>query len=148
MRKRPTGNSWACFLLLIFLISCTRPAQALTGETDEQHAERLAREHMANVIGAAAIEQSRVELRPSRCGWMVVFRDAEARCGDAPFWPGACRFGPAVFQDVYACVLRDWQIQQVGGSHSPQSLGAEDLCQCSPDGTSTIAPEPTSIPSH
>ena len=115
-------------------------------ETEEQRVEQVAREHMSRVVGAAAVERSRVEIRPFTCGWLVVFRDAEARCGDGPFWPGACRFGPAVFRDVYACILRNGQIQQVGASQSPLSLDAEDRCQCAPDGASTIAPEPTAAP--
>lgn len=133
-------------VVLLVLATAGQPAQALLGQTGDQRAERLAREHMSRVVGAAAIERSRVEVRPSTCGWMVVFRDAEAHCGDGPFWPGACRFGPAVFRDVYACVLRNGQIQQVGASQSPLSLDAEDRCQCAPDGASTIAPEPTAAP--
>ncbi|HOG47742.1 MAG TPA: hypothetical protein PLB78_14015 [Anaerolineae bacterium] len=132
---------------LLLLAAARQPDRALLGQSDEQWAERLAREHMSRVVGAAAIERSRVEVWPSACGWMVVFHDAEARCGDGPFWPGACRFGPAVFRDVYACVLRNGQIQQVGASQSPRSLDAEDRCRCAPDGTGTIAPEPTAAPS-
>ena len=146
------GRHWLAFgfvslVVLLVLATAGQPDRALLGQSDEQRAERLAREHMSRVVGAAAIERSRVEVRPSTCGWMVVFRDAEAHCGDGPFWPGACRFGPAVFRDVYACVLRNGQIQQVGASQSSLSLDAEDRCQCASDGTGTIAPEPTAAPS-
>ncbi len=146
------GRHWLALgfvslVVLLVLATAGQPARALLGQSDERRAERLAREHMSRVIGAAAIERSRVEVWPSTCGWMVVFRDAEAHCGDGPFWPGACRFGPAVFRDVYACVLRNGQIQQVGASQSPLSLDAEDRCRCAPDGTGTIAPEPTAPPS-
>ena len=146
-RRLGLALGFVSLVALLVLATAGWPARALLGQHDEQRAERLAREHMSRVIGAAAVERSHVEVRPSTCGWMVVFHDAEARCGDGPFWPGACRFGPAVFRDVYACVLRNGQIQQVGASQSPLSLDAEDRCQCAPDGASTIAPEPTAAPS-
>jgi len=91
-------------------------------------------------VADAAIRRSRVEVRPSACGRIVGFRDAEARRGDGSSWPGACRCGRAVFRDAYACVLRNGQIQQIRASQSPLSLGAEDRCRCAPDGASTIAP--------
>jgi len=114
-------------------------------ETEEQRVEQVAREHMSRVVGAAA-ERSRIEVRPPACGRMVALRDAKGRCRDGPFWLGARRFGPAVFRDAYACVLRNGQIQWIGASQSPLSLGAEDRCRCAPDGASTIAPEPTAAP--
>jgi hypothetical protein len=76
----------------------------------------------AGAIGRAAVDRAR-----------VVFRHAEAARGDGPVWQGACRFGPTVFRDVYACVERgDDRIRQVGAS--PGRLTAEDPCQV-PGGT-------------
>jgi len=130
--------AWA-LLAAILLAACDGPGTP-ADEIGQQQAERLARERMNLTIGAAAVGRSRVEVWPSKCGWLVVFRDAEARCGDGPFWPGACRADATVFRDLYACVQGDGQILQMGGSQSPQALGAEDQCQCSRGVTATVAP--------
>jgi hypothetical protein len=111
-------------ILLIFLLlttSCqTKP---------EKKAEKLAREQMALVMGADAVDRSVVEVHLSKVGWMIIFRDANASCQEGFSLIGACRFGNRVFKDVYACVERNWNIEQMGYSGESESLGEEDLCQ-------------------
>jgi hypothetical protein len=53
----------------------------------EEKAEQLAREQMIGVIGATAVDRSVIEVRPSKVGWMVIFRDANASCDEGSFWP-------------------------------------------------------------
>src|SRR5215216_2876618 len=109
----------------------------------EKKAERLAREQMTRVMGTEAVDRSVVELRPSKVGWMVIFRDANASCEEGFSIRGACRFGNQVFRDVYACVERDWDIRQMGNSGASDSLGQEDLCQLPTPELPTVAPNPS-----
>ena len=120
-------------VLLLLTTSChPRP---------EKKAEKLAREQMTRVMGADAVDRSVIEVHPSEVGWMVIFRDANASCEEGFSLIGACRFGNRVFRDVYACVQRNWNIEQMGYSGESESLGEEDLCQQLP------APElPTAAP--
>lgn len=95
----------------------------------EKKAENLAREQMLGVMGAEAINRSVIEVYPSKVGWMVIFRDANASCKEGFSLRGACRFGNRVFRDVYTCVERNWSIRQMGTSGESESLAEEDLCQ-------------------
>jgi hypothetical protein len=112
------------FILLVLLL-----LNASCQPKTEKKAEKIAREQMTYVMGADAVDRSVIEVHPSRVGWMVIFRDANASCEEGSFWPGACRFGNRVFRDVYACVERNWSIRQIGASNKSESLGEEDLCQ-------------------
>jgi len=133
-------------LLALLLLLGWRPLQA---QGEEQRAVELAREQMGVKVGAEAIARSHVEVRPVPAGWAVIFREAYARCGEAPFWPGACRFGPAVFRDVYACVEREgWRIRRSGGCQSPYALAAEELCLDVPLGVATVAPTTAPVPAE
>jgi hypothetical protein len=121
--------------LAVGVVALTCATCLLAPPIGERQAAARARAYLRPVAGAAAVDRARVEVRPSRVGWMVVLRDADAACGDASFWPGACRFGPAVYRDLYVCVERQHSaIRQVGASTSPRPLGPEDLCQL-PGGT-------------
>jgi uncharacterized protein YgiM (DUF1202 family) len=95
----------------------------------EKKAEQVAREQMIGVMGADAVDRSVIEVHPSKVGWMVIFRDANASCEEGFSLRGACRFGDRVFRDVYACVERNWSIRHMGASGESESLGEEDLCQ-------------------
>jgi hypothetical protein len=108
----------------------------------EEKAEQLAREQMIAVIGANAVDRSVIEVHPSKVGWMVIFRDANASCDEGSFWPGACRFENRLFRDVYACVERNWSIRQMGTSGESESLGDEDLCQVPGPVLPTAEPNP------
>jgi len=131
MKTRFVRSSLLIFLLLT--ASCQ--------PKPEKKAEKVARDQMIRVMGENAVNRSVIEVRSSRVGWMVIFRDANASCEEGSFWPGACRFGNHVFRDVYACIKRDWSIEQMGNSGESESLGDEDLCQQLP------APElPTATP--
>ena len=126
-------------LILLVLAAACQP-------DPKQKAEQLARHQMEATIGAKAVERAHVEIFPSRVGWMVVFRDANATCEEGVWWPGACDFAQTnqVYTDVYVCVERDGNMRQMGAS-SDKSLRTEDLCQAPPPGqTATVAP--TMIP--
>jgi len=109
-------------LVLLLLTTSCQPKP-------EKKAENLAREQMLGVMGADAIDRSVIEVYPSKVGWMVIFRDANASCEEGFSLRGACRFGNRVFRDVYACVERNWSIRQMGTSGESEPLGEEDLCQ-------------------
>jgi hypothetical protein len=96
----------------------------------EEKAEQLAREQMIGVIGATAVDRSVIEVRPSKVGWMVIFRDANASCDEGSFWPGACRFANRSF------------IRQMGTSSESESLDDEDLCQVPGPVLPTAEPNP------
>jgi hypothetical protein len=108
----------------------------------EKKAEKLAREQMIRIIGANAVDRSVIEVHPSKVGWIVIFRDANASCDEGSFWPGACRFENRVFRDVYACVESNWSIRQMGVSGKSESLGEEDLCQVPAPALPTAEPNP------
>jgi hypothetical protein len=125
------------FILLV-LLSLTTSCQT----KPEQKAEKLAREQMIQVMGAEAVERAVIEVQPSKVGWMVIFREANASCEEGFSLIGACRFGNRVFRDVYACVERDWNIRQIGTSGESSSLGEEDLCQVPGPELPTAEPNP------
>jgi hypothetical protein len=134
--------------LAVGIVALTCAACVLAPPIGERQAAKRAQAYLRGVTGAAAVDRARLEVRPSRVGWMVVLRDADAACGDGPFWPGACRFGPTVYRDVYVCVERDGSaIHQAGASTSPRPLGPEDLCQIA-GGTPRppVAPTPLEAP--
>ena len=108
-------------LVLLLLTTSCQPKP-------EKKAENLAREQMLGVMGADAIDRSVIEVYPSKVGWMVIFRDANASCEEGFSLRGACRFEKRVFRDVYACVERNWSIRQIGTSGESKPLGEEDLC--------------------
>ena len=112
------------FILLVLLLLTASCQQKF-----EKKAEKFAREQMTQVIGADAVDRSVIEVHPSKVGWMVIFRDANASCEEGFSLIGACRFGNRVFRDVYACVERNWNIEQMGYSGESEPLGDEDLCQ-------------------
>jgi hypothetical protein len=125
------------FVLLVLLLLTTSCQLKL-----EEKAEKLAREQMLGVMGAEAVDRSVIEVYPSKVGWMVIFRDANASCEEGFSLRGACRFGNRVFRDVYACVERNWSIRQIGTSGESQSLGKEDLCQVPGPVLPTAEPNP------
>jgi hypothetical protein len=112
---------WILLFLLFVLVSCQ--------QIDAQRAEQTARWYMVQNIGIRAVLRAHVEVRPSKVGWMVIFRDAYASCDEGISFIGACRFAPTVYKDVYACVPQDWTIRGVGATKEPVSVGAEDVCQ-------------------
>ena len=108
----------------------------------ELKAQKIAREQMTEVMGAEAVDRSIIEVHPSRVGWMVIFRDANASCEKGSWWPGACRFGNRVFRDVYACVEWNWSISQMGYSGESEALDEEDVCQAPAPARPTFEPNP------
>jgi hypothetical protein len=75
------------------------------GGISAPQAQQAAVAAMRVAIGPQAVDRAHVEIRPAAGGWMVIFHDAQASCGEGRWWIGACRFGPdQVFRDVYACV--------------------------------------------
>jgi hypothetical protein len=131
MRARFVG----CILLVLLVLTTSCQSNS------EKKAENLAREQMIRVMGAEAVDRSVIEVYPSKVGWMVIFRDANASCEEGSFWPRACCFQNRVFRDVYACVERNWSIRQMGTSGESESLGEEDLCQV-PELLPTAEPNP------
>ena len=125
------------FILLVLLLLTTS-----CQSKSEKKAEKVAREQMIQVMGAESVDRSVIEVRPSKVGWMVIFRDANASCEEGFSLIGACRFGNRVFRDVYACVERDWSIRQMGTSGESKSLGEEDLCQITGTVLPTAEPNP------
>lgn len=105
---------------LLMLVACR--------QSDEQKAEQLAREYMTHAIGALAVNRAQVEVHPSKSGWQVIFRDANASSAQGFLGPDACGIAgrDCVFRDVYACIDNDWKIRQVGGSPATVSLNAQD----------------------
>jgi hypothetical protein len=124
--------------ILLGLLLLTTACQSKS----EKKAENLAREQMIGVMGTQAVDRSVIEVRPSKVGWMVIFRDANASCEEGFSLIGACRFGNRVFRDVYACVERDWNIRQMGTSGESRSLAEEDLCQVPGPVLPTAEPNP------
>ena len=125
------------FILLVLLLPTASCQPKL-----EIKAEKVAREQMTYVMGADAVDRSVVEVHPSKVGWLVIFRDANASCEEGSWWPGACRFGNRVFRDVYACVEWNWSIRQMGTSGESEALGEEDVCQGPTPELSTAEPNP------
>jgi len=125
------------FILLVLVLTT-----AYCQPKPEKKAGKIAREQMTDVMGADAVDRSVIEVRPSKVGWMVIFRDANASCEEGSWWPGACRFGNRVFRDVYACVEQNWIIEQMGYSSESKSLGDEDLCQLPAPELPTVEPNP------
>ena len=125
------------FILLVLLLLTTS-----CQSKSEKKAEKLAREQMIQVMGAEAVDRSVIEVRPSKVGWMVIFRDANASCEEGFSLIGACRFGNRVFRDVFACVERNWSIRQIGASRESKSLAEEDLCQVPETELPTAEPNP------
>lgn len=125
------------FILLVLLLLTTS-----CQEKPEKKAEKLAREQMIWVMGADAVDRAVIEVHPSKVGWMVIFRDANASCEEGFSLIGACRFGNRVFRDVYACVERNWSIRQIGASGESKSLAEEDLCQVPGPELPTAEPNP------
>jgi hypothetical protein len=122
-------------LILLLLTTSCQPKP-------EKKAEKLAREQMTRVMGDDAVDRSVIEVHPSKVGWMVIFRDANASCEEGFSLRGACRFGNRVFRDVYACVERNWSIRQIGAGGESESLGEEDLCQVPGPELPTTEPNP------
>ena len=125
------------FILLILLLLTTS-----CQPKPEKKAEKLAREQMIGVMGADAVDRSVIGVHPSKVGWMVIFRDANASCEEGFSLIGACRFGNRVFRDVFACVERNWSIRQIGTSSESKSLAEEDLCQAPGPVLPTANPNP------
>ena len=130
-------NRFLSLIALIFFL-LTNACQP----NPEEKAEQLAREQMIGVIGVNAVDRSVIDAYPSKVGWMVIFRDANASCDKGSFWPGACRFENRIFRDVYACVEGNWSIRQMGTSGESASLGDEDLCQVPGPVLPTAEPNP------
>ena len=124
--------------ILVVLLALTTSCQL----KPQKKAENIAREQMTRVIGGNAVDRSVIEVHPSKVGWMVIFRDANASCEEGSWWPGACRFGNRVFRDVYACVERNWSIEQMGYSGESESLKDEDICQLPAPELPTAEPNP------
>ena len=112
------------FIFLVLLLLTTS-----CQSKSEKKVVTLAREQMIGVMGVDAVDRSVIEVYPSKVGWMVMFRGANASCEEGFSLRGACRSGNRGYRDVYACVERNWSIRQIGASGESESLGEEDLCQ-------------------
>jgi hypothetical protein len=136
--KRTTMKTRFLSLIALIFFLLTSACQP----EPEERAEQLAREQMIGVIGANAVKRSVIEVHPSKVGWIVIFREANASCEEGSFWPGACRFENRLFRDAYACVERNWSIRQMGTGGESESLGNEDLCQVPGPVLPTAKPNP------
>jgi hypothetical protein len=108
------------------------------GNIDGQQAEQIARQAMSRTVGPVAMVPARVEVYPAPGGWIVIFHDAQARCIDRSWWPGACRgVSPQdVIGELYACVDPAGQVYGFGSHIRPFS--SADAASCgivSPPGT-------------
>lgn len=76
---------------------------------EQQRIEQQGRAMLQGSVPAGTLDGTRVELRPTGHGWLVLFRGADVACAQtswrdrcgAAFLPGQ---QPVVFHDLFACV--------------------------------------------
>ncbi len=106
------------------------PTVTVETSPELERALDVARRVMNRAIGEAAVARSSIEVLTSPGGWIVIFHDANASCGQGLWWPGACRNVPAqlVIRDVFACVDREWRVDGFGSNVNRIGPEARRLC--------------------
>jgi hypothetical protein len=138
----------------VALAQGTQPLATATpaGNLDGQQAEQIARSAMAHAVGPEAIVPARVEVYPAPGGWIVIFHDAQARCIDRSWWPGACRgVSPQdVIGELYACVDPAGRVYGFGSNIRPISAAEAASCGIvptpgTPDSARGVGPSGSSV---